>query len=83
MPTKTANTVNRAISIRQPWAERILQGKKKREYRSRVTNIRGRVPTCTRVQRLTHLMHVRGNCGLSLTICRPACSSEQLRLWIV
>jgi hypothetical protein len=33
----------RAISIRQPWVELILQGKKKAEYRSRPTNIRERV----------------------------------------
>jgi hypothetical protein len=61
MPTKTANAVKRAISIRQPWAEQILQGKKKREYRSRATNIRERVylyasatrdPSLTQSQRL-------------------------------
>ena len=33
----------RAISIRQPYVEAILQGKKKIEYRSRKTNIRERV----------------------------------------
>ena len=33
----------RALSIRQPYAEQILQGKKKVEYRSRRTNIRERV----------------------------------------
>lgn len=33
----------RAISIRQPWAELVLQGKKRIEYRSRPTRIRGRV----------------------------------------
>lgn len=33
----------RAISIRQPYVEDILRGKKKYEYRSRPTNIRGRV----------------------------------------
>jgi hypothetical protein len=33
----------RAISIRQPYVELILRGKKKREYRSRPTNIRERV----------------------------------------
>jgi hypothetical protein len=32
-----------AISIRQPYVELILQGKKKSEYRSRPTNIRERV----------------------------------------
>jgi hypothetical protein len=31
----------RALSIRQPWAELILRGKKKIEVRSRPTNIRG------------------------------------------
>lgn len=33
----------RALSIRQPYAEQILRGKKKIEYRSRPTNIRERV----------------------------------------
>jgi len=33
----------RAISIQQPFVEEILQGKKKFEYRSRQTHIRGRV----------------------------------------
>lgn len=33
----------RAISIRQPYIEEILLGKKKYEYRSRPTKIRGRV----------------------------------------
>jgi len=33
----------RAISIRQPWVELILQGRKKAENRSRPTNIRERV----------------------------------------
>lgn len=33
----------RAISIRQPYVEDILRGKKKFEYRSRPTKIRGRV----------------------------------------
>ncbi|MGA2765912.1 MAG: ASCH domain-containing protein [Spirochaetia bacterium] len=33
----------RAISIRQPYAEQILQGKKRFEYRSRPTTIRERV----------------------------------------
>lgn len=33
----------RAISIRQPYVEDILRGKKMFEYRSRPTNIRGRV----------------------------------------
>ena len=31
----------RALSIRQPWAELILRGKKRIEVRSRPTNIRG------------------------------------------
>lgn len=35
--------VTRAISIRQPYVELILQGKKKYEYRSKHTNIRERV----------------------------------------
>ena len=33
----------RAISIQQPFVEEILRGKKKYEYRSRPTKIRGRV----------------------------------------
>lgn len=33
----------RAISIRQPWVEMILQGIKRFEFRSVPTNIRGRV----------------------------------------
>lgn len=33
----------RALSIRQPYAEQILQGKKKAEYRSLPTHVRGRV----------------------------------------
>ena len=32
-----------ALSIRQPWAELILRGRKVNEFRSRPTNIRGRV----------------------------------------
>ncbi|MBI4768802.1 MAG: ASCH domain-containing protein [Deltaproteobacteria bacterium] len=35
--------IARAISIRQPWVELILLGKKKAEYRSRPTKIRERV----------------------------------------
>ena len=35
--------LTRAISIRQPWVELILSGQKQAEYRSRPTNIRGRV----------------------------------------
>ena len=35
--------IERAISIRQPYAELILRGKKKNEFRSRPTNIRERV----------------------------------------
>lgn len=35
--------IKRAISIRQPFVEAILDGKKKIEYRSRKTNIRERV----------------------------------------
>ena len=35
--------VTRAISIRQPWVEQILIGKKRAEYRDRPTNIRERV----------------------------------------
>lgn len=40
---QTATVQNRAISIRQPYAEQILIGKKKIEYRSVPTHIRGRV----------------------------------------
>lgn len=35
--------LKRALSIRQPYVEMILRGKKKIEYRSRYTNIRERV----------------------------------------
>jgi ASCH domain-containing protein len=35
--------VTRAISIRQPYAELILRGQKKNEFRSRPTNIRERI----------------------------------------
>ena len=41
--SNTSDVQNRALSIRQPYAEMILQGKKTIEYRSMVTNIRGRV----------------------------------------
>jgi len=33
----------RALSIRQPYAEQILRGTKKVEYRSRLTNVRERI----------------------------------------
>lgn len=33
----------RALSVRQPWAELILQGEKEAEYRSMATKIRGTV----------------------------------------
>jgi hypothetical protein len=36
-------TQNRALSVRQPYAEQIMQGTKTIEYRSFRTNIRGRV----------------------------------------
>ena len=42
-PMKRPAAVLRAISIRQPYVELILRGIKRREYRSRPTNIRGRV----------------------------------------
>jgi hypothetical protein len=35
--------ITRALSIRQPWAELVLRGLKRREYRARRTNIRERV----------------------------------------
>ena len=35
--------LTRAVSIRQPWVELILTGEKQAEYRSRPTNVRGRV----------------------------------------
>ncbi|MCC6522732.1 MAG: ASCH domain-containing protein [Polyangiaceae bacterium] len=38
-----AADIERAISIRQPYAELILRGVKRNEYRSRATTIRGRV----------------------------------------
>lgn len=40
---KQKPSLDRAISIRQPYVELILRGIKQREYRSRPTNIRGRV----------------------------------------
>ena len=43
MPPHPTTTPFRAISIRQPYVELILAGKKKIEYRSRRTNIRERV----------------------------------------
>lgn len=33
-------TIERAISVKQPWVEQILRGIKKKEYRSRPTSIR-------------------------------------------
>jgi hypothetical protein len=35
--------IDRALSVRQPWAELILQGVKRLEYRPKRTNIRERV----------------------------------------
>jgi len=35
--------LKRALSIRQPYVELILRGKKREEYRSRPTHVRGRV----------------------------------------
>jgi hypothetical protein len=40
---KEMEPLSLAISIRQPFVELILTGKKKLEYRSRPTNVRGRV----------------------------------------
>lgn len=37
------NIQNRALSVQQPFAEQIMRGAKKIEYRSIKTNIRGRV----------------------------------------
>jgi len=37
------DSIQRAISIRQPWVELILRGEKTAEYRSRSTKIRERV----------------------------------------
>ena len=34
---------NRALSVRQPFAEQIMRGTKMIEYRSKPTNIRGRI----------------------------------------
>ena len=40
----TSNKIqNRALSVRQPFAEQIMLGTKKKEYRSQLTYIRGRV----------------------------------------
>lgn len=38
-----AEKLERALSIRQPYVELILRGKKREEYRSRRTHVRGRV----------------------------------------
>jgi hypothetical protein len=38
-----AEKLERALSIRQPYVELILRGKKRQEYRSRPTHVRGRV----------------------------------------
>jgi len=35
--------INKALSLRQPFAEQIIRGKKKNEYRSKVTHFRGRL----------------------------------------
>lgn len=44
MKTKGNSKIpNRALSVRQPFAEQIMQGTKRIEYRSILTNIRGRV----------------------------------------
>jgi len=39
----TVNEITHAISIRQPYVELILQGNKRKEFRSRRTHFRGRV----------------------------------------
>lgn len=41
--TKSAPVQNRALSLRQPYAEQVLRGEKTIEYRSIVTHVRGRV----------------------------------------
>jgi len=41
LPAAGPGAPRRALSIRQPWAELILRGKKRIEVRSRPTNIRG------------------------------------------
>ena len=35
--------IERALSVRQPYAEQIMRGLKTIEYRSRITHIRGRI----------------------------------------
>lgn len=40
---RTRGRPERALSVRQPYAEQILRGRKRIEYRSRPTNIRERV----------------------------------------
>jgi len=42
-PKNNAEIQNRALSLRQPYAEQVLRGEKKIEYRSILTRIRGRV----------------------------------------
>jgi hypothetical protein len=41
--TATAEIQNRALSVRQPYAEQIMRGVKTIEYRSKPTHIRGRI----------------------------------------
>lgn len=43
MPKQKATIHNLALSVRQPFAEQIMRGTKKIEYRTVSTNIRGRV----------------------------------------
>ena len=42
-PSEIDWKAERALSIRQPWAEQILLGEKDTEYRNRATKVRGRI----------------------------------------
>ncbi len=42
-PSEIDWNTTRALSIRQPWAELIMLGEKDVDYRSRATNVRGRI----------------------------------------
>ncbi len=64
----------RAISIKQPFVEEILQEKKKYEYRNRLTHIRGRVylyaskGKINDVKRWKKVGHIPGNLPTGLII---------------
>jgi hypothetical protein len=53
--------LERALSIRQPYVELILRGKKREEYRSRQTHVRGRVYTCVQAKSLATTIGPHGS----------------------